>query len=54
MLAVLYLLGLGLWTQVVGLAEELPTYGRRVSELVDVATQQVESFEKNGAGDFPA
>lgn len=46
MLAVLYLLGLGIWTQAVGLWEELPTYGRRVSELVDAGAQQLESFEK--------
>jgi predicted PurR-regulated permease PerM len=46
MLGVLYLLGLGLWTQVVGLWEDLPTYSRRVNDIIDTATQQVESFEK--------
>lgn len=46
MLGVLYLFGLGLWTQVVGLWEDLPTYSRKVTDLVDSATQQVESFEK--------
>ena len=46
MLGVIYLLGLGLWTQVTGLWEDLPTYSRRVTDIVDSATQQVESFEK--------
>lgn len=46
MLGVLYLLGLGLWIQVVGLWEDLPNYSRRVTELVDAATNQIESIEK--------
>ena len=46
MLGVVYLLGLGLWIQVTGLWEDLPTYSRRVTDIVDSATQQVESFEK--------
>lgn len=45
MLAVLYLLGLGLWMQVQGLWEDLPNYSRRVSELVDAAVQQIEEVE---------
>lgn len=45
MLAVLYLLGLGLWLQVEGLWEDLPNYSRRVSELVDAAVQQIEEIE---------
>jgi len=45
MLAVLYLLGLGLWMQVEGLWEDLPNYSRRVSELVDAAVQQIEEIE---------
>ncbi len=45
MLAVVYLLGLGLWMQVQGLWDDLPTYGRRVSELVDAAAQQIEAVE---------
>ena len=45
MLAVLYLLGLGLWLQVQGLWEDLPNYSRRVSELVDAAVQQIEEIE---------
>ncbi len=45
MLAVLYLLGLGLWMQVEGLWEDLPNYSRRVSQLVDAAVQQIEQIE---------
>jgi predicted PurR-regulated permease PerM len=45
MLAVLYLLGLGLWLQVQGMWEDLPNYSRRVSELVDAAVQQIEEIE---------
>lgn len=46
MLSVIYLLGLGVWTQALGLWSELPTYSRRVTAIVDSAAQQVESFEK--------
>ncbi|WP_321474674.1 AI-2E family transporter [uncultured Paludibaculum sp.] len=46
MLGMLYLMGLGLWTQVVGLWEDLPTYSKRVTELVDSAAQQLEGMEK--------
>jgi predicted PurR-regulated permease PerM len=46
MLGVVYLMGLGLWSQAVGLWEELPTYSKRVTDLVDAAAIQVESFEK--------
>jgi predicted PurR-regulated permease PerM len=46
MLTIVYLLGLGLWMQVVGLWEDLPTYTRRIGQLVDAAAQQVEGVEK--------
>ncbi len=46
MLGVVYLMALGLWMQAVGMWEDLPQYGRRVAELVDAATQQIESVEK--------
>lgn len=46
MLAVIYLLGLGLWLQVQGLWEDLPNYSRRIAELVDAAVQQIEQVEK--------
>ncbi|MBI5084563.1 MAG: AI-2E family transporter [Acidobacteria bacterium] len=46
MLGVVYLLGLGLWTQVVGLWEDIPAYSRRVAEIVDSATLQLDAVEK--------
>lgn len=46
MLGVVYLLGLGLWMQVVGLWEDLPSYSRRVAQLVETATSQIEGVEK--------
>ncbi len=46
MLAVVYLLGLGLWLQAQGLWEDLPNYSRRIAELVDAAVQQIEQVEK--------
>lgn len=46
MLAVVYLLGLGLWLQVQGLWEDLPNYSRRIAELVDAAVQQIEQVER--------
>lgn len=46
MLAVIYLLGLGLWLQIQGLWEDLPNYSRRIAELVDAAVQQIEQVEK--------
>lgn len=46
MLAVIYLLGLGLWLQIQGLWDDLPNYSRRIAELVDAAVQQIEQVEK--------
>jgi len=46
MLAVVYLMGLGLWLQVQGLWNDLPNYSRRIAELVDAAVQQIEDIEK--------
>lgn len=46
MLGVLYLLGLGLWTQVLALWGDLPVYSERVGQLVDSAVQQIESVER--------
>jgi predicted PurR-regulated permease PerM len=45
-LLVLYLLGLGLYTQVSGLAEELPTFSQRMNELVDNVATRVDDVEK--------
>jgi len=46
MLGTLYLLMLGLASQMVGLWHELPTYSERVTELVDSASLQIDAFEK--------
>ncbi len=46
MLTVVYLMGLALWMQAIGLWEDLPAYSRRVAELVDAAASQVENVEK--------
>ncbi len=46
MLGVLYLLGLGLWTQVLALWGDLPAYSDRIGQLVDSAVQQIESVER--------
>lgn len=46
-LLVLYGIGIGVYTQALGLAEEIPVYSRRINELVDSATVQVEAMEKS-------
>lgn len=46
MLISFYLLGLGIWVQVVGFWEDLPTYSRRIAELVDSASVRIEQIEK--------
>jgi predicted PurR-regulated permease PerM len=45
-LSVLYLMGLGAYTQLSGLAEELPKYSQRIGELVENVSQRVESLEQ--------
>src|SRR5580693_9907822 len=45
-LLVLYLLGLGLYTQFSGFVEELPTFSQRMNELVDNAAARVDAVEK--------
>jgi predicted PurR-regulated permease PerM len=45
-LLVLYLLGLGLYTQFSGFVEELPTFSQRMNELVDNAAARVDEVEK--------
>src|SRR5580698_3002781 len=45
-LLVLYLLGLGLYTQVSGFEQELPTFSQRMNELVDNVAAQVDDVEK--------
>ncbi len=45
-LLVLYLLGLGLYTQFSGFVEELPTFSQRMNELVDNVATRVDEVEK--------
>jgi predicted PurR-regulated permease PerM len=45
-LLVLYLFGLGLYTQVAGFEQELPTFSQRMNELVDNAAARVDDVEK--------
>jgi predicted PurR-regulated permease PerM len=45
-LLVLYLFGLGLYTQVSGFEQELPTFSQRMNELVDNVAAQVDEVEK--------
>jgi predicted PurR-regulated permease PerM len=46
MLGSLYLAALGLWTQAVGVWENLPVYSNRIRELVGSATTRIENTEK--------
>jgi predicted PurR-regulated permease PerM len=41
-----YLIGLGAYSQMAGLMEELPKYTERIGELVDKVSQQVEGMEQ--------
>ena len=45
-LSVLYLLGLGAYSQLSGLAQELPRYSQHIGELVENVTQRVEGLEQ--------
>ena len=44
-LLVLYLLGLGLYTELSGFAEELPAYSQRMNDLVDNVATRVDQIE---------
>jgi predicted PurR-regulated permease PerM len=46
-LLALYLAGLGLYTQVVDLMDDLPRYGQRITELVDSVALRLESAEQS-------
>lgn len=46
-LLVVYLLGLGLYTQVADLVDELPRYQQRINDLVDAALVRLEAVEKS-------
>jgi predicted PurR-regulated permease PerM len=45
-LLLLYLMGLGLYTEFAGFAEELPNYSQRMNELVDNVATRVDQIEK--------
>ena len=45
-LLMLYLMGLGLYTELSGFAEELPAYSQRMNEMVDNIATQVDQIEK--------
>ena len=45
-LSVLYLMGMGAYAQLSGLAEELPKYSQRIAELVDDVGQRIENAEQ--------
>jgi predicted PurR-regulated permease PerM len=44
-LTVLYLMGLGAYTQVVGLWEELPRFSQRISDVVEGGRQKIDDLE---------
>lgn len=46
-LMVLYFVGLGLYTEGVSMANDLPAYSERINELVDNASLHVEHFQEN-------
>jgi predicted PurR-regulated permease PerM len=45
----LYLIGLGFYSQVSGLIEDLPRYSTRINEIVDEAVERLEAAEKSAA-----
>ena len=44
-LAFLYVIGMGAWTQLVSLYEDLPRYGERIGNIVDGISQRVKAAE---------
>jgi predicted PurR-regulated permease PerM len=46
-LGCLYFAGLGLYTQAMAMADDLPAYGTRINELVDSAAERVGGIETN-------
>ena len=44
-LALLYVIGLGAYSQLAGLYDELPKYGQRIGELVDTVQQKIAAME---------
>ena len=46
-LLLLYLAGLGMYTQVAGFIEDLPSYSQRINEIVDSASLKLEQTERS-------
>lgn len=46
-LVTLYLIGLGVWTQIAGLVEDLPNYSGRIDAIVDTVATRMDELEKN-------
>lgn len=46
-LLIMYLLGLGLFTEASGLSDDLPAYAERINNLVDSAATKIERLEKS-------
>lgn len=46
-LLIVYLAGLGFYTQFAGLYQELPAYSQRIGELLETITQRVEEMERS-------
>ena len=50
--SILYLVGLGVYTQISGLLEDLPNYSARINALVDAASTQLDSVQQRTVGVF--
>ena len=46
-LAMLYLAGLGAWTEIAGLVEDLPNYSGRIDAIADAVATKMDQVEKN-------
>jgi predicted PurR-regulated permease PerM len=45
--AMLYLIGLGAWTEIAGLVEDLPSYSKRIDTIADAVAAKLDQVEKN-------
>jgi predicted PurR-regulated permease PerM len=46
-LAMLYLVGLGVWTQMAGLVEDVPAFSGRIDSIADAVATKMDEVEKN-------
>ncbi len=46
-LVLLYLIGLGAWTEIAGLVEDLPNYSGRIDAIADAVATRMDQVEKN-------